>query len=62
LHGPDPFKGEFSEDDWDHALGGMHALVHYHGALIAHAAVVQRRLISRGTPLRAGYLEGVAVQ
>jgi aminoglycoside 2'-N-acetyltransferase I len=58
----DAFEGEFSDDDWDHALGGMHALVYYHGALIAHAAVVQRRLIYRGTPLRTGYLEGVAVR
>jgi aminoglycoside 2'-N-acetyltransferase I len=56
------FGGAFTEDDWDHALGGMHALVYYHGALIAHAAVVQRRLIYRGTPLRTGYLEGVAVR
>jgi aminoglycoside 2'-N-acetyltransferase I len=58
----DAFEGEFSDDDWDHALGGMHALVYHHGALIAHAAVVQRRLLYRGAPLRAGYLEGVAVR
>ena len=56
------FGGAFSEDDWEHALGGMHALVYHHGALIAHAAVVQRRLLYRGAPLRAGYLEGVAVR
>ena len=53
---------EFTEEDWDHVLGGMHALVHHHGALIAHAAVIQRRLIHQGTPLRAGYIEGVAVR
>ena len=58
----DAFGGQFSDDDWDHALGGMHALVYHHGALIAHAAVVQRRLLYRGTPLRTGYLEGVAVR
>ncbi|HUO39309.1 MAG TPA: GNAT family N-acetyltransferase [Mycobacterium sp.] len=56
------FEGTFSEDDWEHALGGMHALVYHHGALIAHAAVVQRRLVHRGLPLRAGYVEGVAVR
>ena len=29
------FEGDFSDDDWDHTLGGMHALVYHHGALIA---------------------------
>jgi aminoglycoside 2'-N-acetyltransferase I len=56
------FAGEFSDADWEHALGGMHALISQHGALIAHAAVVQRRLLYRGTALRCGYIEGVAVR
>lgn len=56
------FEGDFTADDWDHTLGGMHALVYHHGALIAHAAVVLRRLLYRGTPLRTGYVEGVAVR
>ncbi len=58
----DAFEGKFSDDDWEHALGGMHALVYHHGALIAHAAVVQRRLLYRDTSLRTGYVEGVAVR
>ena len=58
----DAFDGGFSDDDWEHALGGMHALVYDHGALIAHAAVVLRRLLYNGTPLRTGYVEGVAVR
>ena len=60
------FAGDFTVDDWEHALGGMHALIWRHGAIIAHAAVVQRRLIHRGQgPLRAlrcGYVEAVAVR
>ena len=56
------FDGLFTDADWEHALGGMHALICHHGALIAHAAVVQRRLIYRDTALRCGYLEGVAVR
>ena len=56
------FAGEFSDADWEHALGGMHALISQHGALIAHAAVVQRRMLYRDTALRCGYLEGVAVR
>ena len=58
----DAFEGDFSEDDWEHTLGGMHALICDHGALIAHAAVVLRRLMYRGAPLRTGYIEGVAVR
>lgn len=58
----DAFAGDFSEHDWDHALGGMHALVWRHGAIIAHAAVVQRRLLYGHTALRCGYVEGVAVR
>jgi aminoglycoside 2'-N-acetyltransferase I len=57
--GPD---GDFTDADWEHALGGMHALICVHGALIAHGAVVQRRLIHRGKALRCGYLEAVAVR
>lgn len=56
------FGGGFSETDWEHTLGGMHALVCHRGAIIAHAAVVQRRLVYRGDPLRCGYVEGVAVR
>ena len=38
---------DFTDADWEHALGGMHALICHRGALIAHGAVVQRRLIHR---------------
>jgi aminoglycoside 2'-N-acetyltransferase I len=56
------FDSEFSDADWEHTLGGMHALISQHGALIAHAAVVQRRMLHRDTALRCGYVEGVAVR
>ncbi|MBP1818595.1 GNAT family N-acetyltransferase [Mycobacterium sp. OAE908] len=56
------FADEFTAADWEHALGGMHALICHHGALIAHAAVVQRRLLYRDIALRCGYVEGVAVR
>jgi aminoglycoside 2'-N-acetyltransferase I len=61
----DAFGGgeiDFTSDDWEHALGGMHALICQHGALIAHGAVVQRRMIFRDTALRCGYVEAVAVR
>lgn len=53
---------DFTDTDWEHALGGMHALICVRGALIAHGAVVQRQLIHRGVALRCGYLEAVAVR
>ena len=56
------FDGDFSDADWEHSLGGMHAFICHHGAIIAHAAVVQRRLIYRDTALRCGYVEAVAVR
>ncbi|GAA2550149.1 aminoglycoside N-acetyltransferase AAC(2')-Ic [Mycolicibacterium diernhoferi] len=52
----------FADSDWEHALGGMHALIGHRGAIIAHGAVVQRRLLHRGTALRCGYIEAVAVR
>jgi aminoglycoside 2'-N-acetyltransferase I len=61
----DAFGGseiDFTDADWEHALGGMHALICRHGNLIAHGAVVQRRMIHNGVSLRCGYLEAVAVR
>ena len=56
------FDGRFDDEDWDHTLGGLHALVVEADALVAHGAVVQRRLLHRGRALRTGYVEGVAVR
>src|SRR6202008_3914388 len=58
----DAFAGEFTDTDWDRAPGGMHALIWHRGAIIAHGAVVQRRLVYRDAPLRCGYVEAVAVR
>ncbi|WP_343600300.1 GNAT family N-acetyltransferase [Mycobacterium sp.] len=58
----DAFAGDFTDADWDHALGGMHALIWHHGMIVAHSAVVQRRLIYHGSALRCGYVEAVAVR
>lgn len=52
----------FSDADWQHALGGMHALIWHRGALIAHGAVIRRHLLYRGRSLRCGYVEAVAVR
>ena len=56
------FAGELTDDDWEHALGGVHALVWDGDELAGHASVVQRRLLHGGRALRAGYVEGVGVR
>ena len=56
------FGGDFDDADWEHALGGMHAVICQRGEVIGHAAVVQRRLLYRDVALRCGYVEGVAVR
>ena len=55
------FPGELTEEDWEHALGGVHALAWEDGELVAHASVIQRRLLHGGRALRTGYVEGVGV-
>ena len=54
------FDGAFADDDWSHALGGVHVLATVSGELAGHAAVVVRQLIAGGRTLRTGYVEAVA--
>ena len=56
------FAGGFSDDDWAHALGGVHAILQEDGEVLAHAAVVPRILEAGGRALQAGYVEAVAVR
>jgi aminoglycoside 2'-N-acetyltransferase I len=56
------FDGDLTADDWEHCLGGLHAVVREGGDVVAHAALVQRRLLHGGRALRCGYVEGVAVR
>jgi aminoglycoside 2'-N-acetyltransferase I len=51
-----------TEAAYDNALGGIHVLLSDDGTLIGHASVVQRRIVYAGSPLRAGYVEAVAVR
>ena len=54
--------GTVSDDTFENALGGVHALILDDGELTGHGSVVQRRLLHRGRALRTGYVEGVAVR
>ena len=55
------FEGAFSDEDWDHTLGGCHFIGLVEGAIVAHASVVERTLHAGDRPLYSGYVEGVAV-
>jgi aminoglycoside 2'-N-acetyltransferase I len=55
------FAGEFTEDDWQHCLGGVHALAYDGDRLVGHGSVVQLRLSCDGRELRTGYVEGMGV-
>lgn len=55
------FDGDFTDEDFDHALGGMHAMARDGDALVGHGSVVMRRLLHEGAALRTGYVESVAV-
>jgi aminoglycoside 2'-N-acetyltransferase I len=54
------FDGDFSDEDWEHTLGGWHVIVADSAAVLSHAAVVPRILEVADRPLRTGYVEGVA--
>jgi aminoglycoside 2'-N-acetyltransferase I len=50
----------FEDDDWEHALGGLHFVLELDGDVVAHASVVERELHIGGRALRTGYVEAVA--
>lgn len=51
----------FTEDDWSHAIGGIHVVLLDGPDIVGHASVVERVLRLDGRPVRAGYVEAVAV-
>lgn len=56
------FDGDFADEDWEHTLGGVHVILREGDQLVAHASVVQRRLVVGDLGIRTGYVEGVAVR
>lgn len=55
------FGDDLSEEDWDHALGGVHVLALEDGGVIGHVAVVGRTLAQGSHRWRTGYVEALAV-
>ncbi|MGW6566837.1 GNAT family N-acetyltransferase [Streptomyces sp. NPDC054975] len=56
------FEGDFSDEDWDHALGGVHAWIEDERGVAAHGSVIMRRVLHDGRSYRVGYVEGVGVR
>lgn len=54
--------GGFDDDDWQHALGGVHFVAMLDGRIVGHASVVERELRVDGMPLGTGYVEAVATE
>ncbi|MFJ5264471.1 GNAT family N-acetyltransferase [Streptomyces sp. NPDC088387] len=58
----DAFDGDFGDEDWEHSLGGLHAIVDDGEGVVAHGSVVMRRVRHGGRWRRVGYVEGVGVR
>lgn len=56
----DAFGDRFDDDDWEHGLGGWHVLACDGTDVVAHAAVVGRRIAVADRWFDCGYVENVA--
>jgi aminoglycoside 2'-N-acetyltransferase I len=56
------FDGNFTDDDWNHAIGGVHVWLMGSRGVVSHASLVERTLICSGRTLRVGYVEAVATE
>jgi aminoglycoside 2'-N-acetyltransferase I len=54
------FRDDFSDEDWDHCLGGLHVWVSGPAGPISHGSLVERTLVLSGSALAVGYVEAVA--
>jgi aminoglycoside 2'-N-acetyltransferase I len=51
----------FTDDDWEHAVGGTHFVLDLAREIVGHASVVERVLEIASRSIRTGYVEAVAV-
>jgi aminoglycoside 2'-N-acetyltransferase I len=54
------FAGDFTDEDWAHAIGGIHVWLIGSRGLISHGSLIERTLVCSGQTLRVGYVEAVA--
>lgn len=57
----DAFDGDFSDEDFENALGGIHFVTFRDDRLVAHASVVSRFVNLDDLRLEVGYVEAMAV-
>lgn len=55
------YEDDFGDEDWDHALGGLHTIALLEDQLVGHATLVQRAFLIGNQPQRVGYLEAMGV-
>lgn len=55
------YEDDFSEEDWVHTFGGARFLGMISGEIVAHGAIVPRKISINHELVVVGYLEGVAV-
>jgi len=56
------FEDDFSDDDWKNTYGGLRFFGHLEDRLIAHGAVVPRKMHIDGESVDVGYVEAIAVE
>ncbi len=56
------FEGDFSEEDWDHATGGVHVWQTGSSGVISHGSLVARTLVCSGAALQVGFVEAMATE
>jgi aminoglycoside 2'-N-acetyltransferase I len=54
------FEDGFTDDDWDHAVGGVHVWLSDSRGLISHGSLVERTVVCSSQTLQVGYVEAVA--
>ena len=54
------FDGDFTDEDWSHALGGVHVWTGGPGNVVSHGAVVPRMVVCDEHTLQVGYVEAIA--
>ena len=59
--GTDP-EQRFTEEDWQHSVGGSHFVLYEDDRIVATASVVERELRVGGRPVRTGYVEAMATR
>jgi aminoglycoside 2'-N-acetyltransferase I len=50
----------FTDQDWEHATGGIHFLLEEDGEIRSHGSVIEREIHAGEHGLRTGYVEAVA--